>query len=459
MDVQIQFLGAAGTVTGSKYLVTHKGHSVLVDAGAFQGPREWRERNWEDPEVNFSTIKAVLLTHAHIDHTGILPRYFRLGLRAPVYATAPTTKLCHLLLPDSGRIQEEDALYRSKEGRSRHHPPLPLYTEREALDCLTLFRNVQIHERTEVAPGFFATWNRMGHILGACSIQLEVGSKKITFSGDIGRYSVPILKDPEPVDFGDLLLIESTYGDRLHSKVDPKEPLAEIINATYKRGGSVLIPAFAVGRTQLILFYLRELKEKRRIPDIPVIIDSPMASDATKIYRECPSDYDREANAILQQGSSPFSVERLGFVRDRSESIKLNAVDQPMVLISASGMLSGGRILHHLKHRIEDPRNTILFVGYQPPGGKGDWLLSRPETVRLFNVEQKVRAEIAEISGLSAHGDRDEMLRWCRECRGMPGQVAIVHGESEARSAFKTTLETEFRWNVYLPEYRKSYEV
>ena len=455
MSVTVKFLGASGTVTGSKYLVSHQNTKVLIDAGLFQGAREWREQNWNDPDTDLGDVDATLLTHAHIDHTGILPRYFRLGLRSKIYATKPTTELCKLLLPDSGRIQEEDAEYLAQKGRSRHKPPLPLYTERDAIECLSHFKSVKIGERAEVADGVYATWHRMGHILGAASIQLEIGGKKITFSGDIGRYTVPILNDPDPVEFGDLLLIESTYGDRLHPKTSPKEPLAEIVNRTYKRGGSVVIPSFAVGRTQLILYYLRELKEEGIIPDIPVIIDSPMASDATEIYQRCPDDYDPEAAAVIARGGKPFSVGKIAFVRDRSASIALNRIDDPMILISASGMLTGGRILHHIRHRIEDKRNTIVFVGYQPPGGKGAELLERPKSINIFKKRQPVHAEIAEISGLSAHGDRDEMVRWCSECRGTPGRVAVVHGEDDSREAFKDVLHAKFGWDVFLPQHRE----
>lgn len=450
---KLKFLGASGTVTGSKYLVEGGGKRILVDAGLFQGERKWRERNWDKPDFDLASVDAVLLTHAHIDHVGILPRYYQLGLRCPVYATKPTIELCQVLLPDSGRLQEEEASYRLERGRSRHTPPQPLYTERDAIDALQLFRPVPFHQRVEVLDGITARWTWMGHILGAAAIRLEIGGKVINFSGDIGRYTVPILKDPEPVDLGDLLLIESTYGDRLHPAHNPKEPLAEIINRTAKRRGVVLVPAFAVGRTQQLLFYLRELKEANAIPDVPVVIDSPMATDATKIYYNNPSDYDEESVGILKRGSQPFAVSRTHFVRDRKESMALNSIEDPMILISASGMLSGGRVLHHLKHRLGSSANTVLLVGHQPQGGRGDWLRKGAQSIRVLGEEVAVRAEVAELSGLSAHGDRAEMLRWCNECSGRPGKVMVVHGEPDSAQKFSRTLAEELNWDASVASY------
>jgi metallo-beta-lactamase family protein len=294
----------------------------------------------------------------------------------------------------------------------------------------------------------------MGHIVGACSISLTIAGKKIVFSGDIGRYDQPILVDPTPAELGDLLLIESTYGDRTHHpENDPHEELAEIISRTASRGGVVVIPSFAVGRTQTILYYLRELKAANRIPDIPIIIDSPMARDATSIYQHHTNEYDAAALALLKKGFQPFQVPKMYFTRERAESIKLNSIHEPMIIISASGMLSGGRILHHLKHRVSNERNTILFVGFQPPGSRGDWLKRGNKTMTLLGEEIPVRAEVCEMSGLSAHGDRDELLRWCRSCTGTPGRVAVVHGEPDSASAFSKTLKKELGWNAFVPGY------
>lgn len=457
--MEVQFLGAAGTVTGSKYLVSTSKHQLLVDAGLFQGKRSWREKNWSSPPFTPSEIGAVLLTHAHIDHTGILPRFVSLGLHCPVFSTKPTTALSGVLLPDSARLHEEEAEWRKRKGRSRHKPPLPLYREEDAEQALKLFQSVPFHEWIEVLPGVKARWSRMGHILGAAAITLEADGKRVTFSGDIGRYSVPILKDPEPVEFGDLLLIESTYGDREHPDSDPSAVLGEVIAETAADGGTVIIPSFAVGRAQLLLYYIRALKEEGKIPDIPVIVDSPMATSATGIYRAHPADYDEEALGISRDGDDPFSPSKLHFIRDRNESKKLNSVTDPMILISASGMLSGGRILHHLLHRISSPKTTLLFVGYQPPGGRGDWILRGADSLRLFGEEIPIRARVEELSGLSAHGDYREMLEWCRRSEGKPGKTAVVHGEDDSRKAFQTKLQDEFGWECVLPQYMQKLEV
>ncbi len=454
MTATIKFLGAAGTVTGSKYLVSDGKQSILIDCGMFQGDRSWREKNWEAPEFAPGEIAAVLLTHAHIDHTGILPRYHSLGLKAPVWCSPATAELTRLLLLDSARLQEEEASFRADHKMSRHHPPLPLYTEDQAQSALRLLKPTPINTEITIAPGITAQWALMGHILGACSITLNIGGKRIVFSGDIGRYDQPILVDPTPAALGDLLLIESTYGDRLHDQEhEPHEQLAAIINRTYHRRGVVVIPSFAVGRTQNILYYLRELKASKAIPDIPVIIDSPMARDATEIYQRHTNEYDVAAITLLKRGFQPFQVPKVYFTRERAESIKLNSIHEPMILISASGMLSGGRILHHLKHRISDERNTILFVGFQPPGSRGAWIKSGHPTMTLFGEEIPVRAEIAEMSGLSAHGDRSELLRWGRSCTGTPGKVAVVHGEPEAAKSFSQTLQKELGWNTCVPEF------
>ena len=459
MAVTVKFLGASETVTGSKYLVSGKKGRVMVDCGMFQGERHWSERNWEDPTDDLSKVDAVLLTHAHIDHTGMLPRLGRFGLKAPVYGTAPTLELTKLLLFDTAELQEEEAEYRSRDNRSRFSDPQPLYKVADVHSVVDRMQTVQLHKSIEVAPGIKARWALAGHILGATTITLEVDDKIITFSGDLGRYNVPILRDPEPVTFGDLLLIESTYGDRLHTPDSQHTALRDIVNRTAKRGGVVVIPAFAVGRTQTLLFCLRHLKERGEIPDIPVIIDSPMAQDATKIYRAYPDSYDAEAIGILNAGSHPFEPSRLGMVRTREQSIALNGVDEPMILIAGSGMLSGGRILHHLRHRIGDPRNTVIMVGFQPAGGKGAQLLAGVRTIRLFRQDLNVRAEIASLSGFSAHGDQGEMLRWCRESSGTPSRVAVVHGDPEISAKFAETLKAQLGWRPFLPKYMETIEL
>lgn len=459
MSLNLKFLGAAGCVTGSKYLLTFNDKKILIDAGMFQGSRELRQKNWKDPEVPLSEIDAVILTHAHIDHTGILPRYYALGLKCPVYASNATVDLCEILLPDAGYLQEEEAEYRRKNKQSRHNPPLPLFTFEDAKACLDLFERVKFDRETEIVPGLKVKFSRAGHIIGAAHLTVEAGDKTITFSGDIGRYDMPILVNPSPVEFGDLLLIESTYGNRGHDEGDPKKILEESINRTYNRGGVVVIPSFAVGRAQLLLYYIRELKEEKRIPDLPVFIDSPMACDATEVYRNNPKDYDEETLGILRDGNMPFYCSKFACITDSSASKKLNQIDEPMVIISASGMLYGGRILHHLKHRIEDKRNTVIFVGYQPPGSRGDQIQKGAKYVRLIGHDSKVNAEIITIGGLSAHADREELLRWCKSCKGKPGRVAVVHGEPQSASDFKNTLTKKFGWDVFVAGYLENIEI
>lgn len=459
MTVSIRFLGAAGTVTGAKYLVEGAGKKILVDCGLFQGPRQWRERNWHQPDFKPASIDAVLLTHAHVDHCAMLPRYQALGLNCPVYCSGATMALARLVLPDSARLQEEDARYRAKLGRSRHSPPLPLYTEEDAKRALKLFCEAPVGRSFPVSRNVSAEWKDNGHILGSCAIRLSIEGRVIVFSGDLGRYDIPIHRDPQPLRMGDLLLLESTYGDRLHAEAHPAERLAEVINRTAGRGGVVLIPSFAIGRAQLLLFYLRELKEQRRIADLPVIVDSPMATDATSIYEKYPEHFDAALLAQMKKGKKPFVVSRMHFIRDREESQKLNGIQEPMVIISASGMLTGGRVLHHLLHRVSNPANTVLFVGYQPPGSRGDWLKEGHPTVRIFGEEIPVGAEICEIDGLSAHADRNELLRWCRSCEGRPGKVAVVHGEPQSADRFAQSISAELGWDAFVAQYQQHLEI
>jgi metallo-beta-lactamase family protein len=459
--MKIKFLGAAGTVTGSKYLVHAAGKHILVDCGVFQGEKEWKDRNWHNFEEYtghvVSEIDTILLTHAHIDHTAYLPKLFLQGFSGPVYATKPTVDLCGLLLPDFGKIQEEDASYRARKGISSHHPPLPLYTASDATAALSLFKAVSFYNRHEIFPGVFATWRRAGHILGAATITLEAEGKMITFSGDIGRYNVPILVDPEPTPLGDLVLIESTYGDKTHPAEGPQTDLARAINKTVARGGAIIIPSFAVGRTQMILFYLRELKEQGKISDVPIVVDSPMARDATQIYRLNTECYDEQSAKLFQGGREPFIPSRLRFTRDVEESKLLNSIQEPMIIIAASGMLTGGRVLHHLYHRISSPLNTVLFVGHQAQGTKGAWIQSGAQTARLFKEEVPIRAEITTIPGLSAHGDKGELLRWCEESfnkfKMTPKLMTFVHGEKESLQNFSETTKKHFGWNVKVPKY------
>lgn len=464
MTSRITFWGAAGTVTGSKYFleIDEPGLSanLLIDAGLFQGDKIWNQKNWDDYNQNqLASIDACILTHAHIDHTGFLPRLVKLGLKCPVYATAATCKLTEMLLLDSASLQEDDAIYRARKGGSSHHPPLPLYTVEDASRAIKMLRPLNSNRIETILPGISIEFRHMGHILGASSISLSFGAKRITFSGDIGRYGVPILKDPEPVEFGDLLLIESTYAAREHHEVNPKDDLAKVINDSVERKGALIIPSFAIGRTQSLLFNIRELKESGKIPDLAVIVDSPMAQDATSIYAQFPGDYDEAALQILKAGNRPFSFPRLEFTKSSEQSKAINQRKGPMIIISASGMVTGGRILHHLRQRLPHPENTVLFVGFQPPGSRGDLIRQGREWVSIFHERVPVRAQVRSIGGLSAHADRSELLRWYESCSGSPSRVAVVHGEPESARLFASTLKKKFGVKAFPPSYQETWEI
>lgn len=464
MTILITFWGASGTVTGSKYLLEIDEGSVrakiLIDAGIFQGDRLWKEKNWDTYDSTLlQSIDACILTHAHIDHTGFLPRLVKMGLRCPVYSSPATAKLSTLLLLDSAHLQEEEAAFRSRKGNSRHSPVLPLYTNEDAQKAIGLFKTLATHRKHQILPNIFVEFRAMGHILGACSLTLDIGGRRINFSGDIGRYGVPILKDPEAVEFGDLLLIESTYADTEKHKPAPEYEFERVVHETVDRKGVLVIPSFAVGRTQSLLYSIRELKLAGKIPDIPVIVDSPMAKDVTDIYSEHPDECDADLIGVIKSGQRPFACSKLEFTKQVEQSKALNSRRGPMIIISASGMATGGRILHHLQQRLPHTENTILFVGYQPPGGRGDLLKQGREWISIFHDHVPVRAQIRSIDGLSAHADRSELLRWYKSSAGTPGKIAVVHGEAESARHFAELLTQSFGVKAFPPSYRETWEV
>ncbi|MFM1989063.1 MAG: hypothetical protein RJA99_2020 [Pseudomonadota bacterium] len=450
---RLSFLGAAGTVTGSKCLVEHGPSRLLVDCGLFQGLKALRLQNWAVPPIDPRSLDAVLLTHAHIDHSGFLPRLVRDGFAGPVWCTDATRELCNLLLPDSGHLQEEDADYANRKGFSKHHPALPLYTEADAERALKRFRTVRFGQDLDLGHGASARFTHAGHILGAASLRLALDGRSIVFSGDLGRYDDVLMRDPAPAPAADVVVIESTYGDRLHPDDDPSDELADAIVRTVARGGSVLIPAFAVGRAQLLLYVIARLKARRAIPDVPVFLNSPMAIDTTSLYRRFPKGH-RLDDAELEAMSTVATM-----VRDVEASKALVRAAYPCVIVSASGMATGGRVLHHLKAMAPDPRNTVVLAGYQAEGTRGASLQAGARTLRIHGADHPVRAEVVTVQGLSAHADADDLLRWARSMPGTPLRAFVVHGEPAASSALAARLRTELGWTVDVPAQGEAFEL
>jgi metallo-beta-lactamase family protein len=461
---KITFLGAAGTVTGSKYLIEAAGKRLLVDCGLFEGSRELRQRNWEPLPIDLASIDWVLLTHAHIDHTGYLPRLVRDGFRGPIYANGATRELCALLLPDSAHLQEEDARYAARKGYSRHKPPLPLYTVAESHAALAQFREIPRAGAFTISPEFSVRPHDAGHILGSSWVELAITENGkqtvVVFSGDLGRYRQPILKDPEPPTRADFLLCESTYGDRDHPAGSVADELADIVNQTVKRGGAVVIPSFAVGRTQTLLFYLRQLEENKRIPRLPTYLDSPMAISVTNLYENHHEDHDLQFKREEGEGHhDPLNVHEVHMTRSVEESKRINDVVSPCIIISASGMVTGGRILHHLAHRLPDSRSSVLLVGYQAEGTGGRALQEGTKYLRIHGEEVPVRARIIEVPQLSAHAGKSELLRWLSGFQAPPRQTFLVHGEPPGLEAMRDAVTKQFRWHATIPEYQQSFEL
>jgi len=461
---KITFLGAAGTVTGSKYLIEAGGKRLLVDCGLFQGSRELQQRNWNNLPIDPASIDWVLLTHAHIDHSGYIPRLVKSGYRGPIYSNAATRELCQLLLLDSAHLQEEDARYAAKKKYSSHHPPLPLYTVAQAQACLAQFREIPRADIFSISPEFSVLPHDAGHILGSSWLELTItenGKRTlVVFSGDVGRYDQPILKDPESPTHADFLLCESTYGDRDHPTGSVADELADVINRVAKRGGAVVVPAFAVGRTQTLMYYLRELEEKQRIPRLPVYVDSPMAINVTDIYVRHKEDHDADFVQQENQGNlDPLNMKEVHMTRSVEDSKSINDVVSPCIIISASGMANGGRILHHLARRLPDSRSAVLLVGYEAEGTGGRALEDGAQYLRIHGEEVPVRAEIVKIDQLSAHAGRSELLRWLSGITVPPRQTFLVHGEPNALESFHGAVTSRFHWPVTVPEYLQSIDL
>jgi metallo-beta-lactamase family protein len=450
----LRFLGAAGTVTGSRFLVETPHARVLVDCGLFQGLKALRLRNWEPFPVDPRSIDAVLLTHAHLDHSGYLPALQRAGFQGPVYATPSTQALCEILLPDSARLQEEDAAYANRSGYSKHAPALPLYTEEDAAAALARFRPVGFDAQFEAAPRINATFRPAGHILGSASLRLEIEgtpSRSLVVSGDLGRPVHPLLRPPAPPGPADALLVESTYGDRVHSEAEAIERFAEAIQRTRARGGVVVIPAFAVDRTEVVLFHLRRLEAAHRIPTLPVYVDSPMALASLAVYRAALARCDAELRPERCGDDAVLEPHVLLEARDVAASRAIHDERGPAIIVSASGMATGGRVLHHLARRLPDPRNTIVLVGFQAEGTRGRRLASGATEVKLLGRYVPVRAEVVDVPGFSVHADADDLVAWVRSVAPPPGVVYVVHGEPAASAALRSRLSRELGLPAIVP--------
>jgi metallo-beta-lactamase family protein len=440
--MNLTFLGAAGTVTGSKYLVNHEGHQVLVDCGLFQGYKHLREMNWEAFGFDPVRLDAVVLSHAHLDHSGALPLLMRRGFRGAIFATPGTIDLCQILLPDSGRLQEEEADYLNRHHASKHKPALPLYSEEDARHALRYLQPLPFNDKTDVVPGIEACLRPAGHILGASSVYLHAGGRTILFSGDVGRPDDLIMRPPSAVEDADYMVVESTYGDRLHEPLDNEALLGDIINRTTARGGSLVMPAFAVGRAQTLLFILSRLKARRAIPDVPVFLDSPMAIDMTEIYHR----HRPEHRLTPEECKALCRVAKM--VRTSDESRALNAMHYPAVIISASGMATGGRVLHHIRRLAPDHRNTIVLAGYQAGGTRGARLAAGEKTIRIFGEEVAVNAEIAALHGMSAHADAAQLVEWMGSARRAPQKVFLTHGEPGPADTLRQRIQKALGWNA-----------
>lgn len=445
--MELTFLGATGTVTGSKYLVQAGSKRILVDCGLFQGLKQLRLRNWAKLPIDPKTVDAVVLTHAHIDHTGYLPLFVKNGFSGPVYCSQGTHDLCHILLPDSAHLQEEEAEYANKRGFSKHKPALPLYTQQDAARALTLLRPVTFNTAIDLGGGIRAMLYPNGHILGSGFVRVEHEGKSLLFSGDIGRPGDILMRPPVRIRQADYLVLESTYGDRLHAPGDPKIKLGEVINRTAARHGVVVIPVFAVGRAQELLYYIHLLKKEGTIASMPVYLNSPMAVNATNIFNNFHDEHrlsKDQCHAMLHAARMVSSIE---------ESQRLNSLQGPAIILAASGMATGGRVIHHLKTFAPNPRNTILFVGFQAAGTRGAAMLAGAESIKIHGEYYPVRAEIEYISNLSAHADRNEIMDWLKGFDVPPRTTFITHGEPVAADAMRHHIEEKLGWNIYLPEY------
>ncbi len=482
--MKLTFLGAARTVTGSKYLLDTGSARVLIDCGLFQGLKELRERNWQPLPIKAADISAVVLTHAHLDHCGYLPRLVSEGFRGRVFCTPGTQDLCRIVLPDSGRIQEEDAENANRHSYSKHSPALPLYTEADAFRAISQLQPVGYDRPVPVADGVEVEFINAGHLLGSAYARIRTGGKTILFGGDLGRFGRPVLPDPTFVEEADYLLVESTYGNRVHEKDDDGESLTQVIKGTVERGGKLIIPAFAVGRVEELLYWIKRLEDERRIPVLPVFVDSPMATEALARYTERVHELDPEMQPEERDVKAPlgkadrsestaarreharrerlvcvFCTERFRTIASAPESKQLTQSKMPAIVISSSGMATGGRVLHHLKAALPDPRNTALFVGFQAEGTRGRQLVDGAQTVKIHGQLVPVEARIERIDSMSAHADSEEILRWLGGFTRPPTLTFLVHGEPTSMTALQSTIAARLGWNTKMPTHGETVDL
>lgn len=451
--MKITFLGATNTVTGSKFLLQANHKNILIDCGLFQGLKELRLRNWEKFPVDPKNIQAIVLTHAHIDHSGYLPVLIKNGFTGKIYCSQATKELCAILLPDSGYLQEEEAKFANKYGYSKHHPAVPLYTREEAEKSLSQFRALEFRKQLKIAEETHMSIIPAGHILGANFILFKHYGTTVLFSGDLGRPNDPIMHPPAVMQAADYLILESTYGNRLHKKINPQDELGDIINQTIERGGNIIIPAFAVGRAQHLLYLIYLLKEAKRIPEIPIYIDSPMAKNATDIFRN---------HSNLHKISPELSkkvCEIATYINSKEESQALDQSLPAKIIISASRMLEGGRVLHHIRYFAPDPKNTIVFTGYQAAGTRGGDITRGKKEIKIFGESVPINAEVKILSNMSAHADYEEIMEWLSHFNHHPRKVFITHGEPDAAQSLKEKIEEKFDWPCVVPEYLYSEEL
>lgn len=456
---ELTFLGAARTVTGSKYLLEHGGSRILVDCGLFQGLKELRLRNWDGLPARPDSMHAVVLTHAHLDHVGYLPRLVAQGYRGRIFCTGGTADLCRLVLPDAARIQEEDARQANKHGYTKHHPALPLYTESDAYRAISQLQPLGYERPIEVAPGITIRFSQAGHLLGsACVLAQLTGGAAILFGGDLGRYGRPVLQDPAGASDADVVLVESTYGDRDHAPDDHGEALAGVIRDTVGRGGRLIIPSFAVGRVGELLYWVRRLEADRRIPILPVYVDSPMATEALRFYTARVAELDPDMRPA-EKGVSVFASTRFQTIASPQQSKRLTASRLPAIVISSSGMATGGRVLHHLEAALPDPRHTILFVGYQAAGTRGRQLVDGATQVKIHGRQIPVAANVRKLDSMSAHADRGEILRWLGTLPRRPGRLCLVHGEPGPMDALRRLVSDRLQWDAHTPVHGERIEI